>query len=128
MRIVPSATAFAPLVLFALLLGGTGCASTAKTSSAASISAADYALRKAAERDLDERSQVVILKAQDKLEKSRALREDGKHVEAEQLADEVTIEAQLADAMATNTQAHAVETEIKAGLDALRAEAERMSR
>jgi hypothetical protein len=115
----------AALALSAVVAGTAACATNGKVSSASSISAADYALRKAGEEELDERSKVTLRKAQDKLERARKLRDEGEHEEAERLADEAALEAQLADAMAQNTRVHRVVDEIERSIETLRSEAQR---
>jgi len=114
-------------VIALALLAPLGCAS-GKTSSAASISAADYAIQKTAEDRLDQRSEVILLQARDKLERARKLRDDGEHEAAERLADEAAMEAQLADATAMNTAVHSVATELEQLVEALREESRRGSR
>ncbi len=112
----------------ALLLAGAlsgACATGSPTASAASIGSADYAVRKAAEEELGDRSQVVLRGAEDKLEEARRLRDAGKHDQAERLADEAAMDAQLADAMAQNTVAHRYADEAARALRELEEEARR---
>jgi len=81
-------------------------------------------VRKTTEDDLDDRSEVILRQAADKLARARKLRDDGKHEEAERLADEAAIEAQLADATAANARVHEVAKELEALVEALRQEAQ----
>ena len=80
-----------------------GCGGKEPTSGAA-ISAARYALRKAEEDGAAQAAPVVMRAAHEKLDDATALRDDKQDEPARRLAEEVTIEAQLADAMARNAR------------------------
>ncbi len=84
-----------------------------KPPSGESISAARYALRKAEEDGASQAAPVVIRAAQEKLEEASRLRDQKKHEEARQLAEEVALEAQLADAINRNARARARVAELE---------------
>lgn len=111
----------------ALLCVALACASGSPTASAASIASADYAVRKAVEETRGDRSAVVLRGAEDKLEQARKLRDDGRHAEAERLADEAAMDAQVADAMSQNAEVHRLEQEAARALRELQEEASRGS-
>ena len=109
------------------LLASPGCASRG-TPPGHAIGAAEYALRKAVEDGAGEFAPVDIRQAEDKLDKARAAREEGANQTAIRLANEVALEAQLAEAKAQNARVHRAKDEIQASLDTLRTEIERGQR
>jgi len=104
-----------------------GCA-TRGTPPGDAIGAAEYALRKAAEDGANEFAPVDIRKAEDKLDRARAARADGANQTAIRLANEVALEAQLAEAKTTNARIHRVRDEAQKNLEVLQAEIERGQR
>jgi hypothetical protein len=106
------------------LVTAPGCATRGSPPGDA-IGAAEYALRKASEDGAGEFAPVDIRKAQDKLEKARAARAEGADQTAIRLANEVALEAQLAEAKAGNVRIHRARDEIQKSLDDLQAEIER---
>ena len=118
--------------LFRATLGGAvlasalalGCATT-KPPVAEAIGAAEYALRKAKEDGAAQYAPVDVRQAEDKLARARALREDGQEQAATRLAHEVSLEAQLAEAKASNARMRRTRDEIQKSVDDLRAEIER---
>jgi hypothetical protein len=120
----------AGLVLAVGLVGlatAPGCASRG-TPPGDAIGAAEYALRKATEDGATEFAPVDIRQAEDKLDRARAARSEGANMTAIRLANEVALEAQLAEAKAGNARIHRARNEVQKSLDALRAEIERGQR
>jgi len=122
-------SAVAILFTFGLLTLATspGCA-TRGTPPGDSIGAADYALRKAVEDGAGEFAPVDVRQAEDKLDRARAARAEGANQTAIRLANEVALEAQLAEAKTRNARVHRVRDEIEVSLDTLRTEIERGQR
>ncbi|MGI9431368.1 MAG: DUF4398 domain-containing protein [Myxococcota bacterium] len=121
-----AATIFFTLGLLGLATSP-GCA-TRGTPPGDSIGAAEYALRKAVEDGAGEFAPVDVRQAEDKLDRARAARAEGANQTAIRLANEVALEAQLAEAKAQNARVHRVRDEIDVSLDTLRTEIERGQR
>jgi hypothetical protein len=92
------------------------------------IGAAEYALRKAKEDGATEHAPVDIRKAEDKLVRAKSERSEGADATAVRLANEVALEARVAEAKAQNARVQRARDEIQKGLEDLRAEIERQNR
>ncbi len=125
MRGLPAPRALA-LLLVVLLLGA-ACAS-GQLPAGQSIAAADYAIAKAEEDGGAEYAPVVMRQAKDKLARARVERDKKRHDRARRLANEATVEAQLADAMARHGRATAELTAAERRNRELQAEIERSGR
>lgn len=109
------------------LVASPGCA-TRGTPPGDAIGAAEYALRKAVEDGANEFAPVDVRQAGDKLDRARAARAEGANQTAIRLANEVALEAQLAEAKAGNARLHRVRDEVQVSLDTLHTEIERGQR
>lgn len=116
------------LVAIALagLLLGIGCAKPGPSQQA--IAQADYALRQAREQGADTEAAALMRSADEKLARAEALQRDKKYDEAQRLAEQVAVEASLADALTRNRVAKAQLEDSEAVLRELREEAERRRR
>jgi hypothetical protein len=110
----------------ALLALSVGCAKPGASDQ--SIARADYAVKQARESGADEGSSALMRSAEEKLSRARALQADKQYEESERLADQVAVEAELADAITRNKIAKGHLADSQKVLDELREEAERRRR
>lgn len=110
--------------MLALSFAWAGCATPAPPAGEA-IGAAEYALRKAKEDGANEAAPVDIRKIEDKLARAKSERAQGAKQTATRLAHEAALEAQVAEAKASNARIRRARVEIEKSLDDLRTEIER---
>lgn len=116
------------LLAASLAIGGgaLGCAKPGPSNQA--IATADFALKQAREQGADGEAAALMRSAEEKLSRARASQRNGNYDEAERLAQQVAVEAQLADAITRNRIARAHLADSEKVLDELRTEAERRRR
>lgn len=110
----------------ALLVLSAGCAKPGPSDQA--IARADYAVKQAREAGADQGSGALMRSAEEKLARARALYADKEYEEAERLASQVAVEAELADAITRNKIAKSHLKDAEKVLEELREEAERRRR
>jgi len=103
-----------------------GCATRANVSGQSAIATARYAIRDAENQTADQYSAVKLESAREKLEAAQKASKAAKPGEAMRLADEATVDAKLAAALARKAQAEAALIEanrVRRENEALRSEA-----
>lgn len=100
-----------------------GCAATSAPNEA--VSNAEYAIRKAEEREATRFAPLEMRIAKDKIEQSRLAMAGGDNDLARRLAEQAAVDAQLAEAKARAGRAEATVDEIEKSIEALRSETER---
>jgi hypothetical protein len=108
-----------------LLAAGLALACASVPRPEAELSAADLALRKAEQADAAHHAPLEMRKARDQYDAARRAVEDEDNLEARRLAEEAAVEAQLAESKARAARARTAADEIRADVEALRAEAQR---
>ena len=103
-----------------------GCANPGPSQQA--IGTADYSLRQAREQGADTEAAALMRSADEKLARAQALQKEKKYDEAKRLAEQVAVEAALADAITRNRVARQQLTDAETVLQELREEAERRRR
>ena len=111
------------VALSAGMLLAVGCAKPGPSEQA--ISTADYAIKAAREQGADQESAALMRSAEEKLTRARNLHKKKDYDESERLAEQVAVEAQLADAITRNNIAKARLADSEQVLQELRNEAER---
>jgi len=84
-------------------LAALGCAKPGPSDQA--LATADFAVKQARDQGADQVASALMRSAEEKLGRARALHADKKYDESERLAQQVAVEAQLADAITRNKQA-----------------------
>jgi hypothetical protein len=100
-----------------------GCATASAPNEA--VSNAEYAIRKAEEREATAYAPLEMRIAKDKIEQSRLSMAAGDNEHAQRLAEQAAVDAQLAEAKARAGRAEATVAEIEKSIEALRSETER---
>ena len=100
-----------------------GCATASAPNE--SVSNAEYAIRKAEEREATQYAPLEMRIAKDKIEQSRLSIAAGENDHARRLAEQAAVDAQLAEAKARAGRAEATVAEIEKSIEALRSETER---
>ena len=118
----PHANRSSPRSLLAAA-GALGCASVPEPK--AEISAADLALRRAEQADAGHGAPLELRMARDQYEAAQQAVSAGDNLEARRLAENATVEAQLAEAKAREARAKAVASDAQQNLDALKDETNR---
>jgi hypothetical protein len=103
--------------------GALACASVPEPK--AEISAADLALRRAEQADAGHGAPLELRTARDQFEAAQRAVSDGEYLAARRLAENATVEAQLAEAKAREARAKSVASDAQQNLDALKGEANR---
>ena len=103
--------------------GALACASVPEPK--AEISAADLALRRAEQADAGHGAPLELRTARDQYEAAQQAVSAGEYLEARRLAENATVDAQLAEAKAREARAKSVATDAEENLDALQGEANR---
>jgi len=89
------------------------------------IASAEHALRKARDEGSGQGGAALMRNAEEKLSRARAAQRKKDYDEAQHLAEQVALDAQLADALARNQEARERLAEAQKVLEELRGEAER---
>jgi hypothetical protein len=111
-----------PVIVLAAF-GALACASVPEPKS--EISAADLALRRAEQADAGHSAPLELRTARDQYEAAQKAVSDGEYLAARRLAENATVDAQLAEAKAREARAKAVASDAEQNLDALQGEANR---
>ena len=113
--------------LIAIALAGlflaAGCAKPGPSQQA--IAQADYSLRQAREQGADTEAAALMRSADEKLARAQGYQREKEYDEAQRLAEQVAVEAALADALTRNRVAKEQLADSEAVLQELREEAER---
>jgi hypothetical protein len=112
-----------PATLVAAALAVGGCAATRPPT--AKVSNAEVAVKRAEEGDAGQHAPLELRVAREKLDKARRAMGDEEYEQARRLADEASVDAQLAEARARSAKAKQAATAVKKGVEALRSETER---
>ena len=107
----------------AAALVGAGCATVPAPNE--TLSNAEYAIRKAEEREATQFAPLEIRVAKDKIEQARLSMAAGDNRQARRFAEQAAVDAQLAEAKARAARAEATAREIEKSIEALRSETER---